>query len=148
VNGRAAPAAGPAHRRQAAITAPTRLVVRRSRRGWIVGLLGAGLKIVLWVLAATVTLAVLAGTIAALWWAGDAQIPIVVLVCWSVALAGGGFALGRSSRVYARLPHLPEGPDQLTWPPGPGRMPTGLVWEQDAAVITGPAEPGGGENCP
>jgi hypothetical protein len=148
VNGRAARAAGPAHRRHAAITAPTRLVIRRPRRGWIAGLLGAGLKVVAWLLAATVTLAVLAGIMAALWWAGDAQIPVVVLVWWSVALAGGGFALGQSSRVYARLLHPPEGPGQLTWPRGPSRVQSGLVWEQDAASITGPAEPREEENCP
>jgi hypothetical protein len=148
VTGRAAHADGPTRRRHAAITAPTRLVVRRPRCGWIAGLLGAGLKVVGWLLAATVMLAVLAGILAALWWAGNAQIPIVVLVWWSVALAGGGFALGRSSRVYARLPHLPEGPGQLTWPPGPGRVLTGLVWEQDAAAITSPAEPPGEEDCP
>lgn len=141
-------AAGPAHRRHAAITAPARLVVRRPRRGWIAGLLGAGLTVVAWLLAAAVTLAVLAGIMTALWWAGDAQVPVVVLVWWSVALAGGGFILGRSSRVYARLPHLPEGPGQLTLPSGPGRVETGLVWEQDAAAITGPAEPREEENCP
>ena len=146
MNGAAGRAGGPSHRRRAAITAPARLVVRRPRRGWIAGLLGAGLKVVLWLLAATVTLAVLTGIMAALWWAGDAPIPIVVLVCWSVALAGGGFAVGRSSRVYARLPHLPEGPGQLTWPPGPGRVPTGLVWEQDAPAVADPADSRGEEN--
>jgi len=99
-------------------------------------------------LAATVAVAVLAGITVALWWAGQARVPVLVLIYGSVAVAGCGFAAGRSGRMLmsARWPRLPEGPGQLTWPPGVGRVPTGLVWEHDSVAAADPARLPGEEN--
>ncbi len=142
-------AAGPRRRgrHHEAITAPARLVIRRPRRGWVAGLLSAAMTAVAGLVAAGVALAVLAGVAAVLWRAGDARIPVLVLVCGSVALAGGGFAFGHASRVLAWW-RLPEGPSQLTWPSGAGRIQAGLVWETEDPAITSPAGPPGEENRP
>jgi hypothetical protein len=88
-------------------------------------------------LALALALAALAGITAALWWTGDAQIPVVILIYALIVVAGGGFALGRSGRLLSRLP---EGPRQLTWEPGLGHVQTGLVWEQDELPVPWPAE--------
>ena len=141
--------AGTAGRGQrSALIAPARVAIRRPGHGWVAGLLGAGMKAVAMLVAVTVVLAMLAGVTVALWWVGQARIPVLVLVYGSVAVAGCGFALGRSGRLLtlARWPRLPEGPNQVTWPPGVGRVETGLIWEQDDPAIIAPAAPGDEEN--
>jgi len=115
--------------------------MRRPRQGWVVGLLGAGILVIARLLAATVVVAVLAGVTAVLWWAGQAQVPVLVLIYGSVAVAGCGFAVGRWGRqlMLARRPRLPEGPSQIAWEPGVGRVETGLVWEHDGTAAADPA---------
>jgi len=105
------------------------------------GLLGAGIMALGGLLALATVLAVLAGVTVALWWAGDASIPVVVLAYWPAAMAGGAFAVGRAGRGSARhrRPFLPEGPNQVVWQRGLGRVRTGLVWERpDAAIASSP----------
>jgi hypothetical protein len=72
-----------------------------------------------------------------LWWAGLAQIPVVVLVYALIVMAGGGFALGRTGRLRGERSWLPEGPRQLTWESGASRVETGVVWEQDDELPLG-----------
>jgi hypothetical protein len=127
-------------RSRSEITAPVRLTVRRPRQGWVAGLLGAAVTLAARLLVFVLTLAVLAGVTAVLWWAGLAQIPVVVLVYALVVVAVGGFAAGRSGRLLGGRSWLPEGPRQLTWQPGSSRVQTGLVWEQDDLPVTQPAE--------
>jgi hypothetical protein len=122
--------------RPAAITAPTRLVVRRPRRGWVAGLLGGAVVLIAKVVALVVALTVLAGVTALLWWVGEAQIPVVVIIYGLIVAAGGGFALGRSGRLVGGRSWLPEGPRQLSWEPGISRVQTGVVWEQDEFPVT------------
>ena len=149
MSGLAGREAGPGRRgrHHDAITAPARLVIRRPRRGWVAGLLSAAMTAVAGLVAAGVALAVLAGVAAVLWRAGDARIPVLVLVCGSVVLAGGGFAFGHASRVLAWW-RLPEGPSRLAWPAGANRIQAGLVWETDNTSVTNPAEPTGEESHP
>jgi hypothetical protein len=130
-----------------ALVEPIRVVIPRPRRGWIVGLLSGGIFIIARLLTAIVVLAVLAGVTVALWCAGQARVPVLVVVYGAVAAAGCGFAAGRSGRLLtlARRPHLPGGPSQLVWEPGFNRIETGLVWEHDNAVTGGSAEQ---EGCP
>jgi hypothetical protein len=116
-------------RRPGAIAEPVRLVLFRPRAGWVAGLLGAGLVMIGGLLAVAVTLAVLAAVTVALWWMGEAQVPVVVLAYAFAILAGCGFAAGRANRAYGRRSRLPEGPSQVSWQPGSGRVPTGLTWE-------------------
>jgi hypothetical protein len=130
---------GELDRGRSAILAPARLVVRRPRRGWVAGLLGGAVTLIARLLAVTLALAVLAGVTAVLWWAGLAQIPVVVLVYALLMVAVAGFALGRSGGLLGQRSWLPEGPRQLTWEPGSGRVQTGLVWEQDEPSVTQPA---------
>ena len=129
------------HRRRDALVEPVRVVIRRPRRGWIAGLLGAGVMAVAILAAVAVTLVVLAGVTAVLWRAGQARVPVLMLVYGAVAVAGCGFAAGRVGRLLslARWPRLPEGPGQISWQPGVGRVPTGLLWEQDDPAITSQA---------
>lgn len=126
-------------RGRTAITAPARLVVRRPRKGWVAGLLGGAVTLITRLLAFALALAVLAGVTAVLWWAGLAQIPVVVLVYALIVVAVAGFALGRSGGLLGVRSWLPEGPRQLTWEPGSGRVQTGLMWEQDDPPVTQPA---------
>jgi hypothetical protein len=91
-----------------------------------------------------VALAVLAAVTAVLWQAGQARAPVLILVYGSLAVAGCGFALGRSGRRLCWR-RLSDGPDQLSWQPGIGRVQYGLVWEQNDPAITTPDEPTGGE---
>jgi hypothetical protein len=81
-------------------------------------------------LAVTAGLAVLAGVTAVLWWAGQVRVPVLVLVYGPVAMAAGGFVVGRASRAHVRQLRLPQGPGQITWQPGAARVHTGLVWEK------------------
>jgi hypothetical protein len=131
VNGGVGSAGGPDRGRPDAITAPFRVTVRRPERGWVASLLGGAIMVIARLLALAVVLAGLAGVTAALWWAGLAQIPVVILIYLLIAVAGGGFAAGRSGRLLSRRPRLPEGPRELTWEPGSSQVETGLVWEQD-----------------
>jgi hypothetical protein len=144
VNGAADRAGEPFRRRPEGITAPHRVVVPRPQRGWIAGLLSAGIMALGGLLALATALAVLMGVTVALWWVGDARIPVVVLVYWSAALTGGAFAVGRADRGSARhrRPYLPEGPGQIVWQRGLGRVRTGLVWERADAITSSP-EAGG-----
>ena len=81
--------AGKARRgRSGAIEEPVRLVIRRPRYGWIVGLLIAGVKAAAVLMATVVALAVLAAVTAVLWRAGQARAPVLVLVYGSLAVAG------------------------------------------------------------
>jgi hypothetical protein len=130
---------GEPDRGRSAITAPARLVVRRPRQGWVAGLLGGAITLIAKVLALVLALAALAGVTAVLWWAGEAQIPVVVLVYALIVVAVAGFALGRSGGLLTGRPRLPEGPRQLSWEPGMSRVQTGLVWEQDELPVTQPA---------
>jgi hypothetical protein len=134
----------PERKRPGMFVEPVRVVIRRPRHGWIAGLLGAGVKAAAVLAAMAVALVVLVGVSVLLWRAGQARIPVLVLVYGSVAMAGCGFALGRSARLLAWWPRLPDGPGQLTWQPGVGRVETGLVWEQDDPAITGSAGEGSG----
>lgn len=137
--------AGKARRgRSGAIEEPVRLVIRRPRYGWIVGLLSAGVKAAAVLMATVVALAVLAAVTAVLWRAGQARAPVLILVYGYLAVAGCGFALGRSGRRLGWR-RLPDGPDQLSWQPGIGRVQSGLVWEQNDPAITSPDEPPGEE---
>ena len=102
------------------ITAPFRLPVRRPRPGWVAGLLGEAIVVIVRLLALAVALAVLAGVTAVLWWAGDGRIPVVVLVYGFLVVAGGGFALGRSGRLLTWSSRLPEQPARRPWEPGAG----------------------------
>jgi hypothetical protein len=138
VNG-AAGREGGLDRSRSEITAPVRVTVPRPRQSWVAGLLGGAVTLVARLLALTLALAVLAGVTAVLWWAGLAQIPVVVLIYALIVVAVGGFAAGRSGRVLGGRSWLPEGPRQLTWQPGSSRVETGLVWEQDDLPVTGPA---------
>jgi hypothetical protein len=131
---------GPDRGWPAAITAPSKVVVRRPEHGWVAGLLGVGIMVIARLVTLAVALAALAGVTAALWWAGDARIPVVVLIYTLVTVAGGGFALGRSGRLLSGRPRLPRGPDELVWESGIGRVQTGLVWEQDELPVSWPAE--------
>jgi len=123
------------------------VVIRPPRHGWIAGLLGAGVKAAAVLVTVAVTLAVLAGVTAALWWAGVARVPVLVLVYGCVAVAGCGFALGRCGRLLGWRRQLPDEPGELAWQPGVGRIQTGLVWEQDDPAIVAPAEPSPRESC-
>jgi hypothetical protein len=127
-------------RGRSAVTAPVRVTVRRPRQGWVADLLGGAVTLAARLLALTLALAVLAGVTGVLWWAGLAQIPVVILIYALIVVAVGGFAVGRSGRLLGGRPWLPEGPRQLTWQPGSSRVQTGLVWEQDDLPATGPAE--------
>jgi hypothetical protein len=140
MNGMTGNVNGPDPSGPAVITAPSRVVIRRPRHGWVAGLLGAGIMMIARLVMLALTLVALAGVTAMLWWAGDAQIPVVVLIYALAAAAGGGFALGRSGPLLSQRPRLPRGPGQLTWEPGLGRVQTGLVWEQDELPVTWPAE--------
>jgi hypothetical protein len=148
VNGAAGRADEPFRRRPEGIAAPFRVVIRRPQRGWMAGLLGAGIMALGGLLALATVLAVLAGVTVALWWVGDASIPVVVLVYWSAAMAGGAFAVGRAGRGSARRPFLPEGPSQIVWQRGLGRVRTGLVWERPDAAIASSSEAAGQETRP
>jgi hypothetical protein len=123
-------------RRRSEITAPVRVTVRRPRQGWVAGLVGGAVTLVARLLVLVFALAVLAGVTAVLWWAGLAQIPVVVLIYALIVVAVGGFAAGRSGPLAGGRSWLPEGPRQLTWEPGSGRVQTGLVWEQDEPPVT------------
>jgi hypothetical protein len=136
--------AGKARRRSGTIEEPVRLVIRRPRHGWIVGLLSAGVKAAAVLTVTVVALAVLAAVTAVLWRAGQARAPVLVLVYGSLAVAGCGFALGWSGRRLGWR-RLPAGPDQLSWQLGIGRVQSGLVWEQNDPAITSPDEPPGEE---
>jgi hypothetical protein len=125
-------------RRTGAITEPARLVIFRPRAGWAAGLLGAGFVVIGGLLAVAVTLGVLAAVTVVLWWMGEAKIPVVVLAYAFVILAGCGFAAGRANRTYGRRSRLPEGPGQVSWQPGSGRVPTGLMWETADPRAAGP----------
>jgi hypothetical protein len=140
VNGEAGREDGLDREWPAAITAPVRVTVRRPPQGWIAGLLGGAITVIARLLALAVALAALAGVTAVLGWAGLAQIPVVVLIYALIAVAAGGFALGRSGRLLGGRLRLPEGPRQLTWEPGISRVETGLVWEQDELPAIPPAE--------
>jgi len=140
--------AGKARRsRSGAIEEPVRIIIRRPRHGWIAGLLSAGAKAVAVLMVTVVALAVLATVTAVLWRAGQARAPILVLVYGFLAVAGCGFALGRSGRRLGWR-RLPDGPDQLSWQPGIGRVQSGLVWEQHDRAISAPDEPPGEEGGP
>ena len=132
--------------RSAAITAPFRLPVRRPRRGWVAGLLGEAIVVVVRVLALAAALAALAGVTAALCWAGAGRIPIVVLVYGFLAVAGGGFALGRSGRLLTWSSRLPERPARRPWEPGAGPVRSGPQ-AQDDPVIAGPFGSARQEEC-
>ena len=121
--------AGGRHREPGRITAPARLVVPRPEHGWVIGLAGAGVRMLAGLAAVVAALAVLAGITVVLWWAGDATIPLVVVVYLPVAVAVFGFVAGRASR-GGLLRFLPRGPEQITWEPRAGRARGGLVWEQ------------------
>jgi hypothetical protein len=132
-------------RRRSEITAPVRVTVRRPRQGWVAGLFGGAVTLVARLLVLVFALAVLAGMTAVLWWAGLAQIPVVVLIYALIVVAVGGFAAGRSGRLAGGRSWLPEGPRQLTWQPGSSRVQTGVVWEQDDLPVT---QLGGQEELP
>jgi hypothetical protein len=121
--------------RPTAITAPVRVTVRRPRQGWVAGLLGGAVVLIAKAAALVVALAVLAGVTAVLWWIGEAQIPVVIIIYGLVVAAGGGFALGRSGRLVGGRSWLPEGPRELSWEPGISRVQTGLVWEQEDLAV-------------
>jgi hypothetical protein len=140
VNGAAGREKGLDRGRPSAITAPTRLTVRRPQQGLVAGLLGGAVTVIARLLALAVALVALAGVTAVLWWAGLAQIPVVVLVYTLIVVAVAGFALGRSGGLRGGRSWLPEGPRQLTWEPGASRVEAGLVWEQDELPVTWPAE--------
>jgi hypothetical protein len=123
-------------RRRSEITAPVRVTVRRPRQGWVAGLVGGAVTLVARLLVLTLALAVLAGVTAVLWWAGLAQIPVVVLIYALIVVAVGGFAAGRSGCLAGGRSWLPEGPRQLTWEPGGSRVQTGVMWEQDDLPVT------------
>jgi hypothetical protein len=139
VNG-AAGRGGELDRGRAVITGPARISVRRPGQGWVTGLLSGAIVLIARLLVLALALAVLAGVTAVLWWAGLAEIPVVVLIYALIVVAAVGFAAGRSGRLIGRRPRLPEGPRQLTWEPGISRVQTGVVWEQEDPAITGPAE--------
>jgi hypothetical protein len=130
-------------RSRSEITAPVRVTVRRPRQGWVAGLVGGAVTLVARLLVFVLALAVLARVTAVLWWAGLAQIPVVVLIYALIVVAVGGFAAGRSGRLAGGRSWLPEGPRQVTWQPGRSRVQTGVVWEQDdvpAAQLAGQDE--------
>ena len=132
--------------RSAAITAPFRLVVRRPRRGWVAGLLSGAIVVIVRLLAFVLALATLAGVTAALCWAGAGRIPIVVLVYGFLAVAGGGFALGRSGRLLTWSSRLPDRPARRPWEPGAGRIESSPR-AQDDPVIAGPFGAAQQEEC-
>lgn len=147
MNGAAAGQDGPG-RGRAAITSPTKITIRRPGQGWVAGLLGGAIVAVARLLALALALAALAGVTVVLWWAGLAEIPVVVLIYALIVVAGIGFAAGRSGRLIGRRwLRLPEGPRQLTWEPGISPVQTGLVWEQDDLPGAGPAGSKHEENC-
>lgn len=133
--------------RASALVEPVRVVIPRPRHGWIAGLLGGGIIVIARLLTAIVVLAVLTGVTVVLWWAGQARVPILVVIYGAVAVAGCGFAAGRSGRLLTltRRPDLPRGPSQIVWEPGADRIETGLVWEHDDAATGSSAEQ---EGCP
>jgi hypothetical protein len=130
----------------AAIAAPFRPAVRRPRRGWVAGLLGEAVVVVVRLLALVLALIVLAGITAALWWAGDGRIPIVVLVYGFIGVAWGGFALGRSGRLLTWSFRRPEGPARRPWEPGTGHVRSGPRGRDDP-VIAGPFGAAQQEEC-
>jgi hypothetical protein len=130
---------GGRERRRPAITAPRGLAIRRPRDGWVAGLLGAGVVVVLRLVAVAVALAALAGITAVLWQAGQGRVPLVVLFYGFVAVAWGGFALGRSGRLLTWSSGPPERPAGRPWEAREDRVQTGLIWEQDDLPVTQPA---------
>ena len=119
--------------RRGGITAPPRVVIARPRDGWVLGLLGLGIKTLAGLVAAVMALAVLAGVTVVLWWAGEVTVPLVVLAYLSAVLPVCGFAVG--CVFCGGLPRfLPRGPEQVTWEPGAGRVRAGLVWELDTTA--------------
>jgi hypothetical protein len=113
-------------------------VVRRPRDGWVTGLLDAGIVVILRLLTVAVALAALAGITAALWQAGQARMPLLVLVYGFVAVAGCGFALGRSGRLLTWSFWRPERTGPYPWEPRAGRARGVRASEQDDPVIVGP----------
>jgi hypothetical protein len=131
---------GDLDRGRAVIPGPTRITVCRPGQGWVAGLLSGAVVLIARLLVLALALTVLAGVTAVLWWAGLAEIPVVVLIYALIVVAAVGFAAGRSGRLIGTRPRLPERPRQLTWEPGISRVETGVVWEQDDPSVTGPAE--------